>query len=223
MRNDLTELVFLLDRSGSMGGLESDTIGGYNALLEKQKAMPGEAMVTTVLFDDQYELLHDRITLKGISPITGQDYYVRGNTALLDAIGKTIHKIENAHRHTDESQRPGKTLMVITTDGLENASREYTCQKVRQMIEHQKEEFGWEFLFLGANIDAISAAGKFGIAADRAVTYHADSVGTRLNYEAVSDAASCLRASCPLDGSWKERIDKDYKKRKGEDNKQRKA
>ncbi len=213
MRNDLTELVFILDRSGSMGGLESDTIGGYNALLEKQKSEPGEAIVTTVLFDDNYELLHDRIMIKGIRSITGQDYFVRGSTALLDAIGKTIHKIAGAHQHTDESQRPGKTLMVITTDGLENASREYTCQKVRQMIEHQKQEFGWEFLFLGANIDAISTAGKFGIAADRAVNYHADSAGTRLNYEVVSDAASCLRASCPLDGSWKERIDRDYQKR----------
>jgi uncharacterized protein YegL len=223
MRNDLTELVFLLDRSGSMGGLESDTIGGYNALLEKQKTVPGEAIVTTVLFDDRYELLHDRIMLSGISPITGQDYFVRGSTALLDAIGTTIHKIANAHRHTDESQRPGKTLMVITTDGLENASREYTCQKVRQLIEHQKDEFGWEFLFLGANIDAITTAGKFGIAADRAVNYHADSKGTRLNYEVVSDAASCLRASCPLDGSWKKRIDRDYIKRGGEDSIQSQA
>lgn len=213
MRSDLTELVFILDRSGSMGGLESDTIGGYNALLEKQKDVPGEAIVTTVLFDDRYELLHDRIMLSGLCPITGKDYYVRGNTALMDAIGKTIHKIENAHRHTGESQRPGKTLMVITTDGLENASREYTYQRVRQMIEQQKEEFGWEFLFLGANIDAIAAAGRFGIAADRAVNYHADSAGTRLNYDVVSDAASCLRASCPLDGTWKERIDKDYQKR----------
>ena len=219
MRSDLTELVFLLDRSGSMGGLESDTIGGYNALLEKQKNVPGEAVVTTVLFDDRYELLHDRITLKGISPITGKDYYVRGNTALLDAIGMSIQKIENAHRHTDESQRPGRTLMVITTDGRENASREYTYQKVRQMIEHQKEEFGWEFLFLGANIDAIGTAGKFGITADRAVTYHADSAGTRLNYDVVSDAAACLRTSCPLDGSWKERIDQDYQKRGKKDSK----
>jgi hypothetical protein len=219
MRNDLTELVFLLDRSGSMGGLESDTIGGYNALLEKQKNLPGEAVVTTVLFDDRYELLHDRIVLKGIRPITGQDYYVRGNTALLDAIGRTVQKIANAHQHTSESQRPGKTLMVITTDGMENASREYTCQKVRRMIEHQKEEFGWEFLFLGANIDAVSAAGRFGIAPGRAVSYHADSAGTRLNYEVVSDAASCFRASCPLDVSWKERIDQDYQERSRKKNK----
>lgn len=218
MRNELTELVFLLDRSGSMGGLESDTIGGYNALLEKQKSVPGEAIVTTVLFDDHYELLHDRTTIQGIRMITGQDYYVRGSTALLDAIGKTISKIASAHQHTDESQRPGKTLMVITTDGLENASREFTYQKVRQMIEHQKQEFGWEFLFLGANIDAISAAGKFGIAADRAVNYHADSAGTRLNYEVLSNAASCLRASCPLDGTWKERIDQDYKEHNRKDN-----
>jgi hypothetical protein len=219
MRSELTELVFLLDRSGSMGGLESDTIGGYNALLDKQKNVPGEAIVTTVLFDDRYDLLHDRIVIKGIRPITGQDYYVRGNTALLDAIGKTINKIANAHQHTDESQRPGKTLMVITTDGRENASREYTYEKIRQMIEHQKAEFGWEFLFLGANIDAIATAGRFGIEADRAVNYHADSAGTKLNYEVVSEAASCLRTSCPLDGTWKERIDRDYQKRGKKDNK----
>ena len=215
MQNDLTELVFILDRSGSMGGLESDTIGGYNSLLEKQRAVPGEAVVTTVLFDDQYELLHDRIPLKGIRPITGGDYYVRGNTALLDAVGKTIAKIANAHKHTDESQRPGKTLMVITTDGLENASREYNHQKVAKLIAQQKEQYGWEFLFLGANIDAVATAARLNIQPDRAVSFHSDSAGTRLNYAAVSDAAACLRNSAPLTGEWKERIEKDFQSRGG--------
>lgn len=215
MRNDLTELVFILDRSGSMGGLESDTIGGYNSLLEKQRTVPGEAIVTTVLFDDQHELLHDRIPLKGIRPITAGDYFVRGNTALLDAIGKTIVKIVNAHKHTEESQRPAKTLVVITTDGLENASREYNRQRVAQMITQQKEQNGWEFLFLGANIDAIATAATLNIHADRAVNYHADSAGTQVNYAAVSDAAACLRASAPLTEKWKERIDQDYQTREG--------
>ncbi len=219
MRNDLTELVFILDRSGSMGGLESDTIGGYNSLLEKQKEVPGEAVVTTVLFDDKYELLHDRIMIKGIKPITGQDYYVRGGTALLDAIGRTIQKIGSAHQHTEESQRPGKTLMVITTDGMENSSREYSYQKVQQMIERQREEFGWEFLFLGANIDAIAAAGRFGIRADRAVNYHADGAGTRLNYDVVSSAAASIRTDCPLNGNWKDRIEQDFQKRGKKDGK----
>lgn len=182
MNTNRTELVFILDRSGSMSGLESDTIGGYNAMLEKQKKEAGEATVTTVLFDDQYELLHDRIDLKGIAPITDREYYVRGCTALLDAIGKTIQKIANVQKHTSSENRADKVLFVITTDGMENASREYTYDKIRALVERQKQEYGWEFLFLGANIDAISTARRFGIGADRAVNYHADSQGTRLNY-----------------------------------------
>ncbi len=213
MKNDLTELVFILDRSGSMAGLESDTIGGYNGFLDKQRALPGEALVTTVLFDDRYELLHDRIALPGVRPVTDRDYFVRGSTALLDAVGRTIEKIVNAHKHTGENQRPGKTLFVITTDGLENASREFSYQKIQQMITRQKEEFGWEFLFLGANIDAAATAGKMGIHADRAVNFHADSLGTKLNYEVLSDAACNLRAAKPLDKGWKERIEKDYHSR----------
>lgn len=213
MRNDLTELVFILDRSGSMGGLESDTIGGYNSLLEKQRTVSGEAIVTTVLFDEQYELLHDRISLKGIQPITDSDYFVRGSTALLDAIGKTIAKIGNAHKHTQEKHRPEKTLVVITTDGMENASREFSQPKIAQMIAHQKEQFGWEFLFLGANIDAIGTAAKLNISADRAVNFRSDSAGTQLNYAAVSDAAECLRTSAPLTGKWKESIEKDFQNR----------
>ena len=216
MKTNRTELVFILDRSGSMAGLESDTIGGYNAMLEKQKKEAGEATVTTVLFDDQYELLHDRIDLKGIAPITDREYYVRGCTALLDAIGRTIQKIANVQRHTAPGQRAEKVLFVITTDGMENASREYTYEKVRQLVERQKREFGWEFLFLGANIDAIRTARRFGIGADRAVNYHADSRGTQLNYQVVSETVSCMRAGAPIAANWKERIEEDFKKRKSD-------
>ncbi len=213
MKNDLTELVFILDRSGSMAGLESGTIGGYNGFLDKQRALPGEALVTTVLFDDRYELLHDRIALPGVRPVTDRDYFVRGSTALLDAVGRTIEKIANAHQHTGESQRPGKTLFVVTTDGLENASREFTFQRIQQMITRQKEEFGWEFLFLGANIDAAATAGKMGIQADRAVNFHADSQGTKLNYQVLSDAAGSVRAGTPLGADWKESINEDFRSR----------
>lgn len=213
MKTNITELVFILDKSGSMSGLESDTIGGYNAMLKKQQEEPGEAIVTTVLFDDNYELLHDRTNIKGIRPITEKDYYVGGCTALLDAIGKTIHKIGNARKHTAKEHRADKVMFVITTDGMENASREYTIEKVRAMIERQKEKYGWEFIFLGANIDAISTAARFGISADRAANYHADSEGTRLNYEAVSHAVSELRASRPITDSWKAEIDEDFEKR----------
>ena len=185
-------------------------------MLEKQKKEAGEATVTTVLFDDQYELLHDRIDLKGIAPITDREYYVRGCTALLDAIGRTIQKIANVQRHTAPGQRAEKVLFVITTDGMENASREYTYEKVRQLVERQKREFGWEFLFLGANIDAIRTARRFGIGADRAVNYHADSRGTQLNYQVVSETVSCMRAGAPIAANWKERIEEDFKKRKSD-------
>jgi uncharacterized protein YegL len=216
MKKGLTELVFILDRSGSMGGLESDTIGGFNAMLEKQKKKEdGEAIITTVLFDDQYELLHDRINLRGVAPITDKEYYVRGSTALLDAIGRTIHKIGNAQKHTAQQERAERVLFVITTDGMENASREYSFEEVRSMIDHQKHKYGWEFLFLGANIDAVATAGRIGIDRSRAANYHADGAGTRLNYEVVSEAVSCFRASQPIMEDWKERIDTDYKNRKG--------
>lgn len=216
MRTNRTELVFILDRSGSMSGLEADTIGGYNSMLEKQKKEAGEATVTTVLFDDRYELLHDRIDLRGIQPITDREYYVRGCTALLDAIGKTIQKIASVQRHTAPEQRADKVLFVITTDGMENASREYTYDKIRSLVERQKREYGWEFLFLGANIDAIQTAKRFGIGADRAVNYHADSAGTRLNYEVVSETVSCMRAGAPIAAGWKQRIEEDFKQRKAD-------
>ncbi|MBP7175148.1 MAG: VWA domain-containing protein [Thermoclostridium sp.] len=215
MKKGLTELVFILDRSGSMSGLETDTIGGYNALLRKQKEEPGEAIITTVLFDDQYELLHDRVNLRGVRPITHDEYYVRGTTALLDAVGKTINKIGNALKHTREEERPEHVMFVITTDGLENASHEFNSEKVKQMIEHQKSKYSWEFIFLGANIDAVETAAKVGISKDMAVNYHADSQGTMLNYETVCAAVSNVRCGNKLSRKWKERIEEDFEKRGG--------
>ena len=214
MKKDLIELVFILDRSGSMAGLENDTIGGYNAMLTNQQQEAGEAVVTTVLFDDEYELLHDRINIKGIRPITAREYYVRGCTALLDAIGKTIHKIDNVQQHTSEDERAEKVMFVITTDGLENASQEYNYKKIRAMVEKQQEQYGWVFIFLGANIDAIGAAADLGIRADRAANYHADGIGTQLNYIVVSEVVSDLRNNRNIKADWKNRIDEDYEQRK---------
>jgi len=213
MKKGLAELVFILDRSGSMSGLESDTIGGYNSMLEKQKKEQGEAVITTVLFDDKYELLHDRINLKGIEPITDKEYFVRGSTALLDAVGKTINKIGNVQKHTAYDQRAEHVMFVITTDGMENASREFSYEKVRQMIERQKSKYGWEFIFLGANIDAVAAAERFGISKDRASNYNADSEGTLLNYEVISETVSCMRSNRAISEAWKDRIEEDFKKR----------
>ena len=214
MKTNRTELAFILDRSGSMCGLEADTIGGYNAMLEKQKKEAGEAIVTTVLFDDQYELLHDRIDLRGIAPITDREYYVRGSTALLDAIGKTIQKIANVQKRTAPELRADRVLFVITTDGQENASREYSYSKVKALVERQKKQYGWEFLFLGANIDAIATAQRFGIEADRAVDYHADGEGTQLNYQVLSETVSCVRAGAPIKENWKQRIEENFRSRK---------
>lgn len=213
MKKGLTELVFILDRSGSMCGLESDTIGGYNAMLDKQKGEPGEAIVTTVLFDDRYELLHDRINLCGIKPLTSKEYYTRGTTALLDAIGKTINKIVNVQRNTGEDEQAENIIFVITTDGMENASKEYSYEKVHELIEHQKSRYGWEFIFLGANIDAEDTAERFGIGRDRAANYNADKEGTLLNYEVISETVSYMRANRAISDDWKKRIDEDYKKR----------
>lgn len=213
MKKELIELVFILDRSGSMCGLEDDTIGGYNALLEKQKKEDGEAVVTTVLFDDKYELLHDRINLNGVAPITDREYFVRGCTALLDAVGKTISKIGNVQKNTTDSERAEKVLFVITTDGMENASREYSYEKIKAMIERQKTHYGWEFIFLGANIDAVHTAARFGIDEDRAANYHADREGTQLNYKVVSEAVSSFRANRHITEDWKKQIDEDFKTR----------
>lgn len=213
MKDNLTELVFILDRSGSMGGLESDTIGGYNSLLNKQKKVEGECVITTVLFDDRYELLHDRINLNGVAPITDKEYFTRGSTALLDAIGTTIKKIENAQKHTAEQERASKVMFVITTDGYENASKEYSYQKIKQMIEQQKKTHDWEFIFLGANIDAVETAAQFGIDANRSANYHADSQGTQLNYEVVSNAVMNFRTCAKVSEDWKDSIDEDFEKR----------
>lgn len=216
MRKNLTELVFILDRSGSMTGLESDTIGGYNAMLEKQKKEEGEAFVTTILFDDDYEILHNRVNIKRVNPITDREYYVRGMTALLDAVGKTINKTVKAIIKSDEDEQPSNVLFVIITDGMENASREFSYKKIKQMIEHEKEKYSWEFIFLGANIDAIATAAKFGIDEDKASNYHADSLGTMLNFESVSDAVSNFRTGKTIDKNWKENIELDYEIRKKE-------
>lgn len=214
MKKNLTELVFILDRSGSMQGLERDTIGGFNAMLEKQKKEPGEAFVSTVLFDDYTEVLHDRVKLGEVRPITEREYFVRGCTALLDAVGGAIRHIGNIHKYARPEDVPEHTLFVITTDGMENASRRYSAEKVREMIRHQKERYGWEFLFLGANIDAVETAGALGIDADRAVNYHCDSAGTRLNYEVVGQAVAAVRSSAPLDAHWKDAIEKDFRSRR---------
>lgn len=214
MKTNRTELVFILDRSGSMSGLEDDTIGGYNAMLRKQQQEPGEVRVTTVLFDDRIELLHDRLDLAAISPLTGRDYYARGCTALLDAIGSTIHKIGNVQRSAAPEYRADKVLFVITTDGYENASREYSADKIRAMVRRQQEKYGWEFIFLGANIDAIETAGRFGIGADHAVDYCADAEGTALNFAVVSDTVSQVRTGSPIRKGWKKRIEDDFDHRR---------
>ena len=193
MKKGLTEVVFILDRSGSMGGLESDTIGGFNSMLEKQKNEEGEAVISTVLFDDKCEVLHDRQEVGSVDAMTNEQYYVRGCTALLDAIGGSIHHIGKLHKHMAEDDVPEKTVFIITTDGLENSSHFYSYEKVKKMIEKKKEKNGWEFLFLGANIDAVKEAARFGIAENRAVNYKCDSVGTAKNYNAISATVSLIR------------------------------
>ena len=211
MKKNLTELVFILDRSGSMYGLEADTIGGFNSMIEKQKREEGTAYVSTVLFNTASTVIHDRVDLMRILPMTAAQYVVGGGTALLDAIGKAIHHIGNVHKYAREEDRPEHTLFVIITDGMENASRSYTAEQIRQKIKHQKEKYGWEFLFLGANIDAVETAGHFGIASDRAVSYRSDSAGTRLNYEVISDAVSCMRANEAISDDWMARIEDDMR------------
>jgi len=214
MKKNLTEIVFILDRSGSMSGLEADTIGGFNSMIEKQKKADGVALVSTILFDNQSEVIHDRIDVKDIKQMTDKEYSVRGCTALLDAIGGAIHHIGNIHKYARPEDVPEHTMFIITTDGMENASHRYDSEKVKQMIERQKSKYGWEFLFLGANIDAVETARHFGISEDRAVNYHSDSEGTQLNYEVVSEAICSVRCSKPLSSDWKKRIDEDYESRK---------
>ena len=213
MKKNLTEIVFILDRSGSMHGLEADTIGGFNSMIEKQKKETGEALVSTILFDNAAEVIHDRVSLKDIRELTSRDYCAKGCTALLDAVGGAIHHIGNIHKYARPEDVPEHTLFIITTDGMENASRRYNSMEVKKMITRQKEKYGWEFLFLGANIDAVETAAGFGIGADRAVNYRADSQGTQLNYEVLGDAVSAVRQSAPLTAGWKKRIDEDYENR----------
>jgi uncharacterized protein YegL len=218
MKTNLTEIVFILDRSGSMGGLESDTIRGFNSMLTKQQAESSEAQITTVLFDNQYEILHDRIDIRAVNPITEKEYFVRGNTALLDAVGRTIHKIGNAQKFSKPEYRADKVIFIITTDGMENASREYTYDKVKAQIERQKSKYSWEFIFLGANIDSVEFAGRFGIESSRVQNFHNDSDGVELNYRVMSDVVASFRAapcSAPLAGDWGKEIEADYQRRGG--------
>ncbi|MGN0523344.1 MAG: hypothetical protein ACI4IG_03620 [Eubacterium sp.] len=213
-KNGVTELVFILDRSGSMGGLESDTIGGFNSMIEKQKSQDGKCYVSTVLFDHEVEVIHDRLELEQIKPMTNDDYYVRGCTALIDAIGSSIKHIKNIHKYARKEDVPENTMFVIMTDGYENASRKYSSDEVKAMIEHEKKKYGWEFLFIGANIDSVETAKNFGINEDRAVNYHADKKGTGIVYDTVADACCQIRAQQPLAPSWSNNINKDYNSRK---------
>lgn len=215
MKKNLTELVFILDKSGSMSGLEKDTIGGYNSMLEQQRKVDGECVITTVLFDNHYELLHDRIDIRAIQPITAKEYFVGGSTALLDAIGKTIHKIGTVQKNTTEDYRAEKVMFVIITDGEENASRHYSSMQIREMIQRQKERYGWEFIFLGANIDAVETAGRFGIDADRAVDYVPDGEGTELNFRMMSETVATFRECGAVPTACLDEIRKDMKKRGG--------
>lgn len=214
MKKNLSEIVFLLDRSGSMSGLEKDTIGGFNAMIEKQKKEEGEALISTILFDHEMKVLHDRVQVQDVKPISEKDYQVRGCTALLDAMGGAIHHIGNVHKYARNEDVPEHTIFVITTDGMENASSHYSSSKVRTMVERQKEKYGWEFLFLGANMDAIAAAKDFGIEEDKAVEYRSDDIGTRLNYAVMSEAICEFRTKGTVEKSWKQKIENDRKNRK---------
>lgn len=213
MKNNITELVFILDRSGSMSGLESDTIGGFNSMIKKQKKLEGDCYVSTVLFDNESKVLHDRVKLRDVPEMTDNDYTVGGCTALIDAIGGAIHHIGNIHKYARAEDVPEHTMFVITTDGQENASHRYTSEQVKKMIERQKEKYGWEFLFIGANIDAVETAARYGISRDRAVNYNADGEGTHILYDSVTKAVFNVRSSAPLKADWSKDIDADYVKR----------
>ncbi|HBT59917.1 MAG TPA: hypothetical protein DEA45_03725 [Acholeplasmataceae bacterium] len=213
MKKDLVELVFILDRSGSMAGLEKDTIGGFNSMIKRQKETKGQALVTTVLFDDHYELIHQRKQISNVNDMTTNEYFVRGTTALLDAIGRSITQTIACHKKLKNDEIPEKTVVVITTDGMENASREYSSTKIKQMIEFQKEKYQWEFIFLGANMDALNTAKDFGISEDRVANYHADEEGTELNFRVIAETISELRVKKSISSDWKNEIDEDYQTR----------
>ena len=219
MKNEnLTELVFILDRSGSMAGLESDTIGGFNGMIEKQKKEDGECFVSTILFDHVSEVLHDRLPLSKVPMLTDRDYTVRGCTALRDALGHAIHHISNIHKYARKEDVPSQTLFVMITDGYENASRDYSAREIRNMIS-EKKELGWEFIFIGANIDAVTAAGEYGIAADRAVNYHSDEMGTKVVYQNLSSTISGYRTEKKIAREWQAEIDEDFHSRNGKSGK----
>lgn len=212
----MIELVFILDKSGSMEGLEKDTIGGFNSMIERQKKEAGEAYVSTILFNEESKVIHDRVAIKDVSKLTEEEYYVEGCTALLDAVGGAIKHIGNIHKYTRKEDVPDKTLFVITTDGMENASRSYGYREVKRLITNQREKYGWEFIFLGANIDAEGEGEKFGIRREMAVKYHSDEEGTELNYRVIGDAISYVRRNKGrVDKHWKDEITKDYENRKG--------
>lgn len=213
MKKGFTELVFILDKSGSMAGLESDTIGGFNAMLQKQRAVAGECRITTVLFDNRYELLHDRLDIQAVSPMTDREYFVGGSTALLDAIGRAIHKLAAVQKNTAEEYRAENVMFVIITDGAENASREYSALQIKAMIEQEKEKYGWEFIFLGANMDAVETAGRFGISADHAADYVPDGEGTALNFQMMSETVAAFRETSKMPQAPLEAIRRDKKNR----------
>ncbi len=215
MKNNVTEIVFIIDRSGSMAGLEADTIGGFNSMLEKQKKQDGKAFVSTVLFDNECSVLHDRVPIENVPQMTDNDYCVGGCTALLDAIGGAIHHIGNIHKYARPEDVPEHTVFVITTDGMENASHNFDAKTVKAKIERQREKYGWEFIFLAANIDAIQTASNIGIRGDRAVNYQQDPVGVKVTYAAMSEAIMSVRGGADLDkGSWREKLDEDNKRRR---------
>ncbi len=207
MRKGLTELVFIIDRSGSMHGLEADTIGGFNSMLDRQRHEGGEALISVVLFSDGCEVVRDRADISAVKEMTLADYCAGGCTALLDAVGGAIHHIGNVHKYARNEDVPERTVFVIITDGMENASRFYDINKVRAMIERQKNKYGWEFFFLGADLSAIETARRCGIGADRTAFYRGDARGTRFNYEVMSDTVSCLRRGGSVKKEWKERIE----------------
>ena len=213
MKKNLTELVFILDMSGSMASLTDDTIGGYNSLLDKQKREDGEALVSTVLFNTGRSVIHDRVDIHRVEPMTRREYCPSGCTALLDALGSAIHHIGNVHKYARKEDVPEHTLFVITTDGMENASQRYSADKVRQMIKRQQEKYGWEFLFLGANIDALETAQRYGIHSSRVAQYHNDAQGVELNYQVLSETVSNVRSSRPIEADWAADIQRDYQSR----------
>lgn len=221
MSKGYTEIVYILDRSGSMGGLESDTIGGFNSMIEKQKKTNEAAKISTILFDNRSEVLHDRVDIDSVPKMTDEEYYVRGCTALLDAVGDAIHHIGNVHKYARKEDRPEKTIFVITTDGMENASHRYSYEKVQKMVKRQQEEYGWEFIFIGANIDAYAEAQRFGIRKERAVNYVCDDIGTANVYKGVTRAVCSVMmaktkaevSECLSESGWNEEINADYEKR----------